>query len=381
MTPDDLAAGVPVPGQLTVDDFLDPSTDRTPVTDQPAPDLVVLSLGAGVQSTTLALLAADGTLPRPDVAIFADTGWEPRAVYEHLDRLEAALPFPVLRVQKGNLRDDMLGEGRRFAAIPAFVRNPDGSDGIGRRQCTSEYKLVPIRRKVRELLGAAPPDYRTVPRGKVCEQWVGFSTDEVHRANRVKDSDGVQYLTVRYPLLELGMSRADCERWLRVRGWGSVAKSACIGCPFHGNRTWRAMRDSCGCGHDRREHYHLGDGLAVEWGACGVGLNSDQPRCGCPVFETEEWDDAVAFDRDLRAVSSRYADSLNGEAYLHRSLIPLDRAPIDRVTRGEWKAAQGDLFEYAADVAAGLDPDEDGDPDGCSPYGCRSGEPVTLDDP
>lgn len=45
------------------------------------PDLRLLSLGAGVQSTTLALLALDGTLPGLDGAVFADTGWEPAAVY------------------------------------------------------------------------------------------------------------------------------------------------------------------------------------------------------------------------------------------------------------------------------------------------------------
>jgi hypothetical protein len=45
----------------------------------------VVSLGAGVQSTTMALMAAHGELtPMPDAAIFADTGWEPKAVYEHL---------------------------------------------------------------------------------------------------------------------------------------------------------------------------------------------------------------------------------------------------------------------------------------------------------
>ncbi len=43
------------------------------------PTIRALSLGAGVQSTTLALLAVEGVLPMPDVAIFADTGWEPAA--------------------------------------------------------------------------------------------------------------------------------------------------------------------------------------------------------------------------------------------------------------------------------------------------------------
>ena len=53
-----------------------------------APALRVISLGAGVQSTTMALLAAHGEIqPMPDAAIFADTGWEPAAVYRHLEWL------------------------------------------------------------------------------------------------------------------------------------------------------------------------------------------------------------------------------------------------------------------------------------------------------
>lgn len=289
------------------------------------PELVALSLGAGVQSTTLALLAEAGELPRPDVAIFADTGWEPAAVYAQVDRLAAALSFPVLRVTAGNLRADSLDPAHRYASVPYFVRNPDGSEGMGRRQCTSEYKLDPIRRKVRELLGAAAPDFRRVPRGRVCEQWVGFSTDEIGRANSARDSAGVSYLTTRYPLLDLGMSRADCERFLHRQGWGATAKSACVGCPFHGNAQWRDLRDN----------------------------------------RPQEWADAVAFDAAIRRGGSRGLP-LNGQAFLHRSRVPLDLAPIDRITRGEWRGRQLDLFDAVADV------DEDGDPNGCSPYGCRS---------
>ena len=69
----------------------------------------VISLGAGVQSTTMVLMAAHGELtPMPRAAIFADTGAEPRAVYEHLDWLRSpnVLPFPVHVVQFGNLRAD-----------------------------------------------------------------------------------------------------------------------------------------------------------------------------------------------------------------------------------------------------------------------------------
>lgn len=53
------------------------------------PTIRTLSLGAGVQSTTLLLMSLDGTLPKVDYAIFADTGWEPQRVYDHLDRITA----------------------------------------------------------------------------------------------------------------------------------------------------------------------------------------------------------------------------------------------------------------------------------------------------
>jgi hypothetical protein len=317
------------------------------------PTLKLLNLGAGVQSTTLALLAVEGVLEKPDGAIFADTGWEPAAVYAQLERVrgvldEAGIPLHV--VSNGNLRNDALDPDHRYASIPYFIRNPEGActkcdglggdgdgdqgctrckgtgkepeDGQGRRQCTSEYKLAPINRKVRELLGAEPPDYRRVPRGRVAEQWIGFSTDEVHR---VDDKRHVRYAYKRHPLLELNMSRKDCIRFLESRGW-SATKSACIGCPYHGNRAWRDLRDN----------------------------------------HPEEWDDAIAFDAAIRKGGSR-GDELRGTAFLHRSRVPLALAPIDRVTSREWHDRQVDLLDVIA---------EDGDPDGCSPYGCRSGAAV-----
>lgn len=48
--------------------------------------LRVVSFGAGVQSTVMLLMAAKGEItPCPDVAIFADTQFEPPEIYEHLD--------------------------------------------------------------------------------------------------------------------------------------------------------------------------------------------------------------------------------------------------------------------------------------------------------
>lgn len=286
--------------------------------------LRTLSLGAGVQSTALYLLACEGRIPTFDAAIFADTGWEPAAVYEHLDRLDAAGSVPIHRVSAGNIRDDALDPDHRFVSMPLFVRNRDGTEGMARRQCTSEYKLKPIKREVRRLLGYPHP--APVPKGTYAEVAIGISTDEVGRA---RDSD-VKYMRNVFPLLDLGWSRKDCERYLSANGWASVSKSACIGCPFHGNRQWREMRDKY----------------------------------------PEEWADAVEFDAAIRNGAARANANgrvLRGSMYLHRSRVPLDQAPIDRVTASEWRDRQGDIFDVQ----------EDGDPDGCSPWTCRSGEPVT----
>ena len=70
-----------------------------------------LSLGGGVQSSVLALLLsrsdpllAELGYPRPDVAVFADTGWEPDYVYRHLEWIEQQLSFPLIRVSAGNIK-------------------------------------------------------------------------------------------------------------------------------------------------------------------------------------------------------------------------------------------------------------------------------------
>jgi 3'-phosphoadenosine 5'-phosphosulfate sulfotransferase (PAPS reductase)/FAD synthetase len=297
----------------------------------PPPALRVLSLGAGVQSTTLLLLSAHGRLPALDAAVFADTGWEPAAVYAHLDRLErevaAPAGIPVLRVSAGNIRDDALDPTKRFASMPLFVRGPGGSNGMIRRQCTGSYKITPIKRQIRALLGYPHPT--RVPRGVFAEQWIGISTDELHRA---KDAD-VAYMRNRFPLLDVGWSRDQCRRYLSEHGFAGTPKSACLGCPYHGNAQWRALRD----------------------------------------HSPAEWMDVVAFDHAIRAGNARGnqgGNRLLGEAFLHRSRLPLDQAPIDHVTAREWAEQQATLDEAAAEEL------ENGADEGCSPWSCRSGSPA-----
>jgi len=97
-----------------------------------------LSLGAGVQSSCLLVLAARGRIPTFDAAIFADTGWEPAAVYAHLARLTRiadAAGIPIVRIGKGHIRHDALDKSHRFASMPLYTLGPGGERGMARRQC------------------------------------------------------------------------------------------------------------------------------------------------------------------------------------------------------------------------------------------------------
>lgn len=279
--------------------------------------ICVLSLGAGVQSTCVLLMSCEGVLPKLDAAIFSDTKWEPESVYKHLAWLETeacAAGIPVHRVSAGNLRQDGIdfrrtgGKAcgdpgyRRFASIPLFVKNPDGTVGIIRRQCTSEYKIDPIERFIRrELLGLKP---RQIAPSNAVEHWFGISSDEVYRRRTSPN----HWQTFRYPLIDdvsspkkdtlfgRGFDRQDCLDWMESRGYPRPPRSACKGCPYHSDEEWLRMK-------------------------------RDDP---------EAWNDAVSFDKETRAADAalqaegiKLAGRLVGLPYLHRSCVPLDEAIFD----------------------------------------------------
>ena len=200
-----------------------------------------LRLGAGVQRTTLALMAATGDLcPYViDAAIFADTGWEPPEVYRHFDWLEQQLPFPLIRSTAGNLRREIFArvESRRFVAAPFFRLAPDGSRGRLQRQCTKDFKLLPIRRAAKALLGLDPT--KPVRGGKPrCTMLLGIRTDEAIRQKPRR----VKWIENAWPLPECRMSHRDCLQWLSGHQFPTPPKRACIGCPFHDDSYWSRMK-------------------------------------------------------------------------------------------------------------------------------------------
>ncbi|MBU0977324.1 MAG: hypothetical protein KKD18_02830 [Nanoarchaeota archaeon] len=237
--------------------------------------LKILSLGAGVQSSTILLMSCKGELPRLDAAIFADTGWERNETYIHLEwlRQEAGKHgIEVITVNNGNIKERIIEShvrGKRWVSMPFFTDTRNGT-GMLRRLCTKEHKITPIKRQIRKMLGLKPR--QRAPKDCV-EQWIGISTDEAARIfTRYPDRMSVLH----YPLLEhKPMSRHDCEKWLWKNYHITVPKSACIGCPYHHQNEWRAL-------------------------------------------DAREFKEATEFDEIIRRKGG-----IRGDLYLHRSCVPL----------------------------------------------------------
>jgi 3'-phosphoadenosine 5'-phosphosulfate sulfotransferase (PAPS reductase)/FAD synthetase len=184
------------------------------------------------------LYAKKEITPSVDACIFADTGGEPASVYSYLDFLEKELPFPVHRVMhKDGLTkniDRAFGEGETLYSLP-FHTDLDGSEGILGRQCTRQFKLVPIKRKLRELLGYKKG--QRIPAG-ACVQSIGISLDEIQRMKESKD----KWIENVFPLVDLRMRRGDCFEWLKKNGFPEPPRSACVYCPYHSDHEWRKVK-------------------------------------------------------------------------------------------------------------------------------------------
>ena len=173
------------------------------------PRLTVLSLGGGVQSTALALMAEAGRFDNtPDVAFFADTKWEPQYVYDTIQAVRERVSFVVETVDNGrslaeDVKNGVAANGNPFTPIPLF--NSNGSMSV--RQCTNQYKIRPISEGIRRWLGVETG--HGLPPGSV-EQWMGISADEYPRARDNK----LKYIRNRFPLIEEGLTRKDCAAWM-----------------------------------------------------------------------------------------------------------------------------------------------------------------------
>ena len=202
--------------------------------------LRILSLGWGVQSWTLAAMAALGEIPMPDYAVHADTTHEMQGTYAHAAKWTPWLEehgIPVVTVQAS---EKMLAtaEWEKYPeglGIPAYsIELKTGSEGQIRRECTADWKIMPLRRFARSIIGKTSPE--------CVEMWMGISLDEWQR---MRTAD-VKYIKNVYPLVDRRRSRAYCIAWLEQHGLDVPPKSACTFCPFHNKDHWKRLKQAGG---------------------------------------------------------------------------------------------------------------------------------------
>lgn len=249
---------------------------------EPTREIHILSLGAGVQSTAVYLLACAGEI-HLDYAIFADTGDEPEAVYSHLEWLKTLNGPPILVASRGRLSDDLLRSNslahQRTAAVPFFTKAPDGEAGMTFRQCSKEYKVEVVERCIRRTVLELKPRQR-VPKSIQIHQYFGISLDEARRMIGIKKRVPLWH----FPLIERGWTRADCQSYLAPRVPHETPRSACVFCPFHSDAEWINVRKT-----------------------------------------PADWALAVKVDAGLRKPGAIVNRNMDAQMFAHRSCVPLDQ--------------------------------------------------------
>lgn len=230
----------------------------------------VLSFGAGVQTTALLILIAEGKWPRPDYIVFADTGDEKVETYSYLSEITA--PY----AEQHGLNIIVIGQNYRPKSYQPTLREyclaHHMVPGTWLRWCTEQYKRRPIHRWCRAVMGAT--------RKNPVETWIGISMDEKRRAVPSNDPITVK----RYPLIELGLSREDCREIIHAAGLPEVAKSGCWYCPFQRRAAWQHMK--------RTDPDRFDAALAIERNAYG----RDGRKKYLPIFGSLE---SIAAQNDL----------------------------------------------------------------------------------
>jgi hypothetical protein len=160
----------------------------------------VWSCGGGVQSAAIGALIVSGRLPKPDLAVIADTERERSSTWAYFDSVLhpalLAVGVDIVRVRKSDLATVDLwgGEKDDTLLIPAFTQQESGGKFSG--YCSNEWKKRVIDRWLRS-------------QGIKCAvKWIGISLDEMRRVRSGKD--------VRYPLIfDVPMRREGCIKVVR----------------------------------------------------------------------------------------------------------------------------------------------------------------------
>lgn len=207
--------------------------------------LNVISYGGGVQSTAMVVLAAQGVIDFSE-AVIANVGDDSESPETIAYVRDIAIPWAAARgvtiheisrhKRNGEPFPTLLeyhhANVARTGATPLPVKMFAGEKmgGVANRTCTRDWKAKPVSRWLKAI-GATADNPAALA--------LGISTDEIHRANTKHDEPWERRC---FPLLDLGLSRSDCDRIIRDAGLPVPPKSSCWFCPFHPRESWARIR-------------------------------------------------------------------------------------------------------------------------------------------
>ncbi len=299
------------------------------------PNIVILSHGAGIQTSGMLQMIYDGLIEKPTMVGFSDTGNEPSYIYDQVQWAkelcdEMDIPFHI--VNNGNILKDLYDKDSQFASIPLFTKTRSGNrgkkqsaqapgqvtlfdlseftedapqsvSGFGvtaqfeksgrmKRQCTYEYKIYPIEQLLRAELLKMGLAKRTkdgkvrVNKGVIVETWIGYTIDEFDRMKPSRHS----WQRVRFPLIEKRITHANMVAYLEERGL-SFKSSSCAICPIISDRRVMELREG----------------------------------------DPENYEVRLQLDDDLRnGRLSKLTALMRGDLYMHESCLPLREVELKK---------------------------------------------------
>ena len=136
----------------------------------------IISLGWGVQSFTLAAMSALGELPKVDYAIHADTTHESQLTYDFARKWTMWLEERGVKIVTVKpTHSDPVDNGYGTQDPPFYTLNQRGESGQGKRQCTTQWKINPMRKFISSSVPSKMPG--------IIEQWIGISLDEFQKGS------------------------------------------------------------------------------------------------------------------------------------------------------------------------------------------------------
>lgn len=201
------------------------------------PSLTLLSYGAGTNSTAI-LVGLHERGEMVDGIIFADTGGEKPATYEHLHVVNAwgvAHGFPPITTVRGSQpaqvrRGSLEAECLELGTMPSKV--------FGYGNCSQKWKIDPQNKH-----GAAFAESRGLARSDII-RLLGFDADEPERMERAIRHAEKQQEKQRFPLIEWGWGREECVAAIKRAGLPQPGKSACWFCPSSKKHEVLWLRDN-----------------------------------------------------------------------------------------------------------------------------------------